>query len=120
MIFHEVNCSSAYVIYLMECTLCKKQCVGKSETSFNISLNYHRKNIKKSSCHINMQVLTCRYFQRKKHSFNKLAKFIIIDKFTNTTKSKDILRQRFIERENFRIQTLQTLLGNGLNQELSN
>ena len=31
--FHEVNCSSTYVIYLMECTLCKKQYVGKSETS---------------------------------------------------------------------------------------
>ena len=38
-IFHEVNCSSAYVIYPMECILCKKQYVGKSETSFNIRLN---------------------------------------------------------------------------------
>ena len=38
-IFHEVNCSSAYVIYLMKCSLCKKQYVGKSETNFNIRLN---------------------------------------------------------------------------------
>ena len=29
-IFHEVNCSSTYVIYLMECTLCKKQYIRKS------------------------------------------------------------------------------------------
>ena len=45
--FHEVNCSNAYVIYLMECTLYKKQCVGKSETSFNIRLNYYHKDVKK-------------------------------------------------------------------------
>ena len=33
-IFYEVNCSSAYVIYLMECTLCKKQYIG--ETGINV------------------------------------------------------------------------------------
>ena len=47
-IFHEVNCSSAYVIYLMECTLCKKQYVGMLGTNFNIRLNNHRKDIKKT------------------------------------------------------------------------
>ena len=31
----------------MECTLYKKQCVGKSETSFNIRLNDYYKDIKK-------------------------------------------------------------------------
>ena len=46
-ILHEVNCSSAYVISLMECTLCKKPSVRKSETSFNIRLNNHRKDVKK-------------------------------------------------------------------------
>ena len=46
-IFNEVNCCSAYLIYLMECTLCKKPYVGKSETSFNIRLNNHRKDVKK-------------------------------------------------------------------------
>ena len=35
-IFHNVNCASSYVIYLMECILCDKQYVGKAETSFNI------------------------------------------------------------------------------------
>ena len=109
-IFHEVNCSSAYVIYLMECTLYKKQYIEKSETSFTIRLNNHRKDVKKPDA-----ILACRHFQEKNHVFNKHAKFIIIDKLTNTTKSKDILRQRLIERENF--------AGNatpkGLNQELS-
>ena len=54
-IFHEVNCSSAYVIYLIEWTLCKKQCVWKSETSFNIRLNNHRNNIEKPDA-----ILACR------------------------------------------------------------
>ena len=51
--------------------------------------------------------------------FNKHAKFIIIDKLTNTTKSEDTLRQRLIERENFWIQKLETLHPEGLNQVLS-
>ena len=45
-IYHQVNCENEYVIYLMECTLCNKQDVGKAETAFNIRLNNHRKDIK--------------------------------------------------------------------------
>ena len=56
---------------------------------------------------------------KKQHVFNKNAKFIIIEKLTDTTKSKDILRQRLIERENFWIQMLETLHPKGLNQDLS-
>ena len=83
------------------------------ETSFNIKLNNHRKDIKKLDA-----ILACRHSQEKKHIFNKHVKFIMVDKLTNTTKSKNILRQRFIERENFWIQTLETLHPKGLNQEL--
>ena len=73
--FHEVNCSSTHVIYLMECTLCKKQYVGKWETCFNIRLNNHRKDVKKPDA-----ILVCRHFQERNLVFNKHAKFIIIDK----------------------------------------
>ena len=107
-IFHEVNCSSGYVIYIIECTLCKKQCVGKSETSFNIRLNNHHNNIEKPD-YISVQ---------KNLVFNKHAKFTITDKLKNTTKSKDILRQRLIEKENLWIQTLKTLHSKGLTREL--
>ena len=55
----------------------------------------------------------------KKHVFNKHPEFIIIDKLTNITKSKDILRKGLIEREGFQIQTLETLHSKGLNQEPS-
>ena len=98
----------------MECTLCKKEYVGKSETSFNIRLNNHRKDVKKLGA-----ILACRHFQGKKHVFNKHTKFIIIVKLTNITKSKDILRQRLIEIEKLWIQTLGMLHPKGLNQELS-
>ena len=37
-IFHNVNCTSSYVVYLMEYFLCNKQYVGKAEISFNIRL----------------------------------------------------------------------------------
>ena len=98
----------------MECTLCKKQYIGKSETSFNFRVNNHRKDVKNPDA-----ILACRLFQEKKHVFNKHAKFIIIDELRNTTKSNDILHQRLIERENFWIQTLETLHPKGLNRKLS-
>ena len=113
-IFHNVNCTSSYVIYLMECTLCNKQYVGKAETSFNLRLNNHRKDVKKPD-----SIMACKHFQKNGHNFNKHAKFIIIDQLTNTTKSKEILTQRLIERENFWIQKLETLYPKGLNMELS-
>ena len=46
MHFHQLTCHSNYVIYLLECVMCKIQYVGKSET-FNIRRNNHRKDIKK-------------------------------------------------------------------------
>ena len=64
----------------------------------------HRKDVKKPDA-----ILTRRLFQETNQIFNKQAMFIIIDKLTNTAKSKDILRRRLIERENFWIQTLETL-----------
>ena len=98
----------------MECTLCKKQYVVKSEISFNTRLNNHHKDAKTPDA-----ILASRHFQEKNDIFNKHAKFIIIKKLTNTTKSKDIFLQRLIERENFWIQTLETLHPKGLNQEFS-
>ena len=66
----------------MECTLCKKEYVRKSETNFNIRLNSHRKDVKKPDA-----ILAFR------HVFNKLAKLIVRHKLKNTTKLKYILHQ---------------------------
>ena len=43
-IFHDLNCKSKLLIYLMECRICRTHYIGKSETEFNIRLNNHRKD----------------------------------------------------------------------------
>ena len=48
-IFHNVNCASSYVIYLMECILCNQQYLRKSEINFNIRLNNYQRDVKKST-----------------------------------------------------------------------
>ena len=104
-IYHIVNCKSEYVIYLMECTLCNKQYIGKVDTAFHIRLNSHGKDTKDPNA-----ILACRHFQQQGHNFNSHAKFIIIDKLVNTSSSKDILRERLIQRENFWMKKLKTLV----------
>ena len=113
-IFFNLNCKSEYVIYLMECILCKMQDVGKAETAFNLRLNNHRKDTKKPN-----SILACKHFQEKGHNFNKHAKFIIIDKLVNLHGSKEALRELLVIRGNIWIQKLKTLVLFGLNHELS-
>ena len=71
----------------MESTSCKKQYLGKSETSLNVRLNSYLKDLKKADA-----MLACRYVQERNHIFNKhakfIAKFITIDQLSNTTKYK--------------------------------
>ena len=45
-IFLNTNRQTEYTIYLMECTICNLQYVGKNGTSFYIRFNNHRKDIK--------------------------------------------------------------------------
>ena len=87
-LFHNVNRVSSYVIYLMECILCGKQYVGKAETSFNIRLNNHRKDVKKVDA-----IMACKHFQQESHNFKKHAKLTIIDQLTKAFKSKETLTQ---------------------------
>ena len=45
-IYHQVNCKSEYIIYLIDYTLYNKQYLEKAETVFSIRLNNHRKDNK--------------------------------------------------------------------------
>ena len=65
----------------MECTLCKKQYVGKAVIAFYIRLNNHRNDVKNPHP---KTILVCKHFQEKNHNFNKHVKLIIIDKPTST------------------------------------
>ena len=42
IVFHQITYHSNYVIYLLECVMCKIQYAEKSETSNNIRINNHR------------------------------------------------------------------------------
>ena len=66
-IYHNLNCMSKYVIYLLECTKskCKIQYVGKVETEFNIRPNHHRKDEWKPDA-----IPASRHFSSKNHNFN--------------------------------------------------
>ena len=55
--FHNVKYARSYVIYLMESILCNKQYVGKAETSLNIRLNNHRKDVQKVDA-----IMACKHF----------------------------------------------------------
>ena len=79
-----------------------------------IKLSNHRKDTANPNT-----ILACRHFQQQGHNFKSNAKFIIIDKLVTTSSSKDILREHLMQRENFWIQKLKTLVPYRLNQELS-
>ena len=113
-IYHNLNCKSKYVIYLLECTKSKIQYVGKAETEFNIGLNNHRKDVWKpdvipASCH----------FSGKSHNFNIHAKFILTEQIRHIDIVKEKNKKRLKQRENFWILTLETLTPKGLNQEVN-
>ena len=95
--------------------MCKIQYFGKSETSFNIRLNNHRKDIKKPNA-----IEACKHFNNNEHTFSKHGKFIIIEQLRNiNTTPTETLKLRLKERENFWIKKLKTLTPYGLNQELN-
>ena len=113
-IFHNINCKSTFLIYLLECNICNIQYVGKSETTFSIRLNNHRKDVKDPNA-----LPADKHFTLPGHDFNKNAKFTLIEKLTSTNKvATETLKERLKNRENFWIMKLRTLTHNGLNQEL--
>ena len=116
-IFHQLNCKSHSIIYLLQCQICLIQYVGKSETTFNLRLNNHRKDARdRKSKNI---ILACKHFQDPNHDFQRDAKFTLIEKITKNCMSKEQLREILKKRENFWILKLNTLHPAGLNQELN-
>ena len=96
-IFHIISCKSTFLIYLLECTICNNQYVGKRETTFNIRLNNHRKDVKDPNA-----LPADKHFTLPGHDFNKNAKFSLIEKITNTNKvATETLKERLKNRENF-------------------
>ena len=113
-IFHNLNCKSKFVIYLLECRKCAIQYVGKAETEFNIRLNNHRKDSRDPKA-----IPASKHFSLPYHDFNRDAKFTIIEQIRNNYMSNDSKKELLKQRENFWISKLETLTPKGLNQELN-
>ena len=117
-IFHKLNCKSSFVIYLIECTLCKIQYVGKAETPFNIQLNNHKKDANSNNT---KAIPASIHFKQPGHNFNKHVKFTLIEQINNTINTDiDTIKIRLKRREDFCILKLDTLTLIGLNEELDN
>ena len=77
-------------------------------------MSNHRKDIKDPKA-----ILADKVFWKNGHRFNEHARFAIFGRLTNTNLDKGILRQRYILREKFWTEKLETLYPKGLNQELN-
>ena len=68
-IFHTVNCQSTFVIYIIECRICRLQYTGKSGTALNLRLNNQSNHIKRgiNSCELSEHFL----HNSRSHCFSK-------------------------------------------------
>ena len=113
-IFHDLNCKSKLLIYPMECRICGIQYTGKSETEFNIRLNNHRKDVNRQNAPQADQ-----RFKLPNHNFNQHARFTLTKQLDNMRIDKDLATLRLKKREDFWIETLNTLHSYGLNPALN-
>ena len=113
---HNLNCKSDKVIYLIECTLCQKGYVGKSETPSNLRTNNHRCDAKKSdSIDVDKH-----FFDNKNHDFDKHARITLIERLKNPENmTKDEITYNLEKREDFWMTKLDTLQPDGFNVALN-
>ena len=76
--------------------LYNKQYTGTSETTLNLRLNNHRKDVNKQKL-----LQTDQNFQLNGHNFNKHAKFTLIQQLNDTNINKELLNYRLEKREGF-------------------
>ena len=97
---HSFTCSSTNVIYLITCTKCKKQYVGKTTRPLRERINHHRTSIRNHQIrYIN------NHFNFPDHSLNNIS----VQAIDTTTIDK------LNSLEKYWIQTLQTIKPAGLN-----
>ena len=83
-IFHQFNCKSNFVIYILEYKKCYIKYVGTAETDFNLKLNNHCKDVYKADA-----IPASHHFATKDHIFNRYASFIIIYQIHKSTLSRE-------------------------------
>ena len=116
-IFHNLNCRSSKVIYLIECTLCgNKPYVGKSETASNLRTNNHRHDAKKPDS----IMIDKHFYETPGHDFEKHAKITLIEQLRNAENmTKEEITFNLEKREDFWMIKLNTLQPDGFNIALN-
>ena len=107
--------SKSKVICPLDCQKCDTRYVGKSETPFNIRLNNHRKDVNNTEATLSVS----KHFREANHSFNRDAKFTLIEKINNHNISQKDMRRTLENHEDLWIIKLRTLKPNGFNDKLS-
>lgn len=73
-IFHQLDCKSYGLIYLLQCQICHLQYIGKSETVLTYNSTVIGKTEKQNA------ILLCQHFKVCHHNFQRDAKFKLIEK----------------------------------------
>ena len=113
-IYHDMTCTSPWVIYLCRCKVHRKQYVGKSTTNLNIRMNNNRNHIriKDRSCKLVQHFLdssTCKFE-------NDLEIMPIEQLNLENTMPKEARNAALSKREIFWQKLLRTLLPEGMNK----
>ena len=113
-IFHDCTCQSMNVIYLMECSLCGIQYVGKTQTTLERRINGHRSDVK---CKLD-PISADKHFRLAGHDFDRDAKFTVIEQARNVRDKSEMAVFLMTIEDNW-ILRLKTLACRGLNDHLN-
>ena len=101
----------------MKCTKFRTQYVGKTTKPFHKGLKKHRWDTENSAPDT---IPACRHFSDGRQNFLNNAKFTVIEKITNRSKTLEEKNTILLRGENFWITELKTLKSKEFNQELNN
>ena len=111
---HDLDSHSAWVIYMIECKLCKLPYIGKSETGCNIRFNNDRSHIRNlnDSCELSEHFL----HNRRTHDFERDIAITPIEQIRKRHLEADMKKDLLKRRELFWQLKLNTMQPPGLNK----
>ena len=84
-IFHDLNCNSKLLIYLMECRVCHIQYIGKSEAESSMRLSNLHKEVNRQNA-----PQAYLHFKLPYHNFSQHARFILTEQLDNMKIHEDL------------------------------
>ena len=91
LIHGKYNCQSSNVVYLLECSICRKQYIGQTSTKFNIRINNHR-----SHCKSQDHLAISKHVNETNHKFSDFE-FTILKGFFKTDNDRESFESFIIQ-----------------------